>query len=236
MFSTLLVPARLATAASPLPGLQLPITARCSPSALPHRWRPIRAAAPASPSTTACCCATSCGSAPTRRSASTTGCSSALDNMARWFGHAPHRRCKPPAWACWAAVCLDRAPPCPRLKPAQLTPCPLLCCVASSRSNLASDDGLQQLQYILNGMFGRACKNLGNPDATALLAKEVGDVRETLVNKLAGEPPPALRCAVLPAARCCAMLAKEVGDVRETLINKLAGEPPAALCCGDDVV
>ncbi|KAI7840670.1 hypothetical protein COHA_005592 [Chlorella ohadii] len=53
-------------------------------------------------------------------------------------------------------------------------------------NNLASDDGLQQLQFILNGMFGRACKNLGNPEATAMLVKEVGDVRETLVNKLAG--------------------------------------------------
>lgn len=56
------------------------------------------------------------------------------------------------------------------------------------RSNLASDDGLQQLQFILNGMFGRACKNLGNPEATAMLVKEVGDVRDTLISKLAGEP------------------------------------------------
>ncbi|PRW56633.1 ATPase associated with various cellular activities AAA_5 isoform A [Chlorella sorokiniana] len=53
-------------------------------------------------------------------------------------------------------------------------------------NNLASDDGLQQLQFILNGMFGRACKNLGNAEATAMLVSEVGDVRDTLVNKLAG--------------------------------------------------
>lgn len=64
------------------------------------------------------------------------------------------------------------------------------CCppLSPPRSNLASDDGLQQLQFILNGMFGRACKNLGNPEATAMLVQEVGDVRDTLISKLAGEP------------------------------------------------
>ena len=68
------------------------------------------------------------------------------------------------------------------------------------------------MQYLLNGMFGRACKNLGNAGATAELAAEVGDVRQALVDKLAGEARRAalgmLRFAVLcrmPAVPCRAM-------------------------------
>lgn len=96
---------------------------------------------------------------------------------------------------------------------ANALPCPAIC------SNLASDDGMQQLQYILNGMFGRACKNLGNPEAIGQLLKEVGDVRDTLVHKLAGEAAccDVLRCAVhwwctgsccdvLCVMLCCGML------------------------------
>ena len=85
-----------------------------------------------------------------------------------------------------------------------LLPCPVPLAAShprlphpTRRSNLASDDGLQQLQFILNGMFGRACKNLGNAEATAMLVSEVGDVRDTLVNKLAGGCCAAPRCGVL---------------------------------------
>ena len=53
-------------------------------------------------------------------------------------------------------------------------------------SNLASDDGLQQMQYLLSGMFGRACKSLGDRGELAKVAGEVGALRAALVDKLAG--------------------------------------------------
>ena len=49
---------------------------------------------------------------------------------------------------------------------------------------LAADDGMQQMQYLLSGLFGRACKVLGDADAVAVLAGEVGQLRETLASKL----------------------------------------------------
>ena len=51
-------------------------------------------------------------------------------------------------------------------------------------SALAADDGMQQMQYLLSGLFGRACRGLGEPAAVTVLAEEVGQLRETLVNKL----------------------------------------------------
>jgi hypothetical protein len=42
------------------------------------------------------------------------------------------------------------------------------------------------MQYLLNGMFGRACKSLGNASALGELAAEVGDVRRALTDKLGG--------------------------------------------------
>ncbi|PSC72582.1 ATPase associated with various cellular activities AAA_5 [Micractinium conductrix] len=53
-------------------------------------------------------------------------------------------------------------------------------------SNLASNDGMAQMQYLLNGMFGRACKAIGNPAALDSLAGEVGDLRRALTDKLSG--------------------------------------------------
>jgi MoxR-like ATPase len=49
---------------------------------------------------------------------------------------------------------------------------------------LAADDGMQQMQYLLSGLFGRACRGLGDPATVAALAEEVGQLRETLVTKL----------------------------------------------------
>ena len=51
---------------------------------------------------------------------------------------------------------------------------------------LAADDGLQQMQYLLSGMFGRACKSLADAPAVAALAEEVGALRGALEEKLAG--------------------------------------------------
>jgi MoxR-like ATPase len=51
-------------------------------------------------------------------------------------------------------------------------------------TSLASDDGMQQMQYLLSGLFGRACKGLGDPAAVASLAQEVGSLRETLTARL----------------------------------------------------
>lgn len=53
-------------------------------------------------------------------------------------------------------------------------------------NNLASDDGLQQMKYLLAGMFGRACKQLDNKAESAKVAAEVGTLRESLVDKLTG--------------------------------------------------
>lgn len=61
-------------------------------------------------------------------------------------------------------------------------------------SNLASDDGMQQMQYLLSGMFGRACKSLGSPSGHGSLADEVGDLRRALTDKLAGVRAVLPRC------------------------------------------
>jgi len=52
-------------------------------------------------------------------------------------------------------------------------------------TSMAADDGLQQVQYLLAGMFGRACRSLGNERSMRSLADEVAQLRETLVAKLA---------------------------------------------------
>jgi MoxR-like ATPase len=51
-------------------------------------------------------------------------------------------------------------------------------------TSLAADDGMQQMQYLLSGLFGRACRGLGDPATVTSLAEEVGQLRETLVTKL----------------------------------------------------
>ena len=53
-------------------------------------------------------------------------------------------------------------------------------------TSLASDDGLKQMQYLLSGMFGRACKALGKPEEVAGVAEELGQLREALTEKLVG--------------------------------------------------
>ena len=50
---------------------------------------------------------------------------------------------------------------------------------------LTQDDGMQQLQYLLSGMFGRACKSLNNPEQVAEVTKDVQQLRKTLEEKLA---------------------------------------------------
>ncbi len=45
---------------------------------------------------------------------------------------------------------------------------------------------MQQMQYLLSGMFGRACKSLGSPAGHGNLVEEVGDLRRALTDKLAG--------------------------------------------------
>lgn len=49
---------------------------------------------------------------------------------------------------------------------------------------LAADDGMQQMQYLLAGMFGRACKSLNDPAAVEVVAEEVAQLRDTLTEKL----------------------------------------------------
>lgn len=49
---------------------------------------------------------------------------------------------------------------------------------------LTQDEGMQQMQYLLSGMFGRACKSLNNPEQVANVTREVGQLRETLEDKL----------------------------------------------------
>ena len=51
---------------------------------------------------------------------------------------------------------------------------------------MTQDDGMQQMQYLLSGMFGRACKSLNKPDSISSVAEEVGQLRETLEEKLKG--------------------------------------------------
>ena len=49
---------------------------------------------------------------------------------------------------------------------------------------LTQDDGMQQIQYLLSGMFGRACKSLNKPEQAAIVAQEVTQLRHTLEDKL----------------------------------------------------
>jgi len=49
---------------------------------------------------------------------------------------------------------------------------------------LTQDDGMQQMQYLLSGMFGRACKSLNKPDQVAGVVDEVKQLRQTLEDKL----------------------------------------------------
>jgi len=49
---------------------------------------------------------------------------------------------------------------------------------------LTQDDGMQQLQYLLSGMFGRACKSLNDPEKAAEVTKDVQQLRKTLEDKL----------------------------------------------------
>lgn len=53
-------------------------------------------------------------------------------------------------------------------------------------TSLASDDGLQQMQYLLSGMFGRACKALGKSDEMFIVATELSQLKEALSEKLTG--------------------------------------------------
>jgi len=50
---------------------------------------------------------------------------------------------------------------------------------------LAADDGMQQMQYLLAGMFGRACRSLNEPESSSTVVEEVAQLRETLSDKLA---------------------------------------------------
>jgi len=50
---------------------------------------------------------------------------------------------------------------------------------------LAVDDGLKQVQYLLSGMFGRACRASGNEAETKKLQAELARLREVLCDKLA---------------------------------------------------
>lgn len=52
-------------------------------------------------------------------------------------------------------------------------------------NSLASDDGMQQMQYLLSGMFGRACKSLNDAEAVKVLIEEIGQLKATLGDKLA---------------------------------------------------
>lgn len=49
---------------------------------------------------------------------------------------------------------------------------------------LTQDDGMQQMQYLLSGMFGRACKSLNKPEQVAGVVEEVQQLRQTLEEKL----------------------------------------------------
>lgn len=49
---------------------------------------------------------------------------------------------------------------------------------------LTQDEGMQQMQYLLSGMFGRACKSLNNPEQVEKVTHEVTQLRETLEDKL----------------------------------------------------
>ncbi|KAJ9530019.1 hypothetical protein QJQ45_023301, partial [Haematococcus lacustris] len=48
---------------------------------------------------------------------------------------------------------------------------------------LSVDDGLKQVRYLLNGLFNRACRALGNSDKVAELVGEVDEVRAVLTQR-----------------------------------------------------
>jgi len=50
-------------------------------------------------------------------------------------------------------------------------------------SQLSVDDGLKQVQYLLSGLFSRACRSLGNPEKVAELQGEVTQLRDVLMEK-----------------------------------------------------
>lgn len=50
---------------------------------------------------------------------------------------------------------------------------------------LAADDGMKQMDYLLSGMFGRACKSLSNEEECGKIRAEVAQLREVLSDKLA---------------------------------------------------
>lgn len=49
---------------------------------------------------------------------------------------------------------------------------------------LSSDDGVAQSEYLLGGIFGRACKSLNDPEAMKELIGEVGALRQLLTEKM----------------------------------------------------
>jgi MoxR-like ATPase len=49
---------------------------------------------------------------------------------------------------------------------------------------LSSDDGVAQSEYLLGGIFGRACKSLNDPEAMKELVGEVGALRQLLTEKM----------------------------------------------------
>lgn len=49
---------------------------------------------------------------------------------------------------------------------------------------LASNDGLSQSEYLLSGMFGRACRSLDKPEAVKELLVEVAALKDLLVDRL----------------------------------------------------
>lgn len=48
---------------------------------------------------------------------------------------------------------------------------------------LSVDDGLKQIQYLLSGLFSRACRSLGNAEKVVELSAEVGSLRQVLADK-----------------------------------------------------
>uniref|UniRef100_A0A061S138 MoxR-like ATPase n=1 Tax=Tetraselmis sp. GSL018 TaxID=582737 RepID=A0A061S138_9CHLO len=50
---------------------------------------------------------------------------------------------------------------------------------------LAIDDGIKQVQYLLSGMFGRACRASGKEEEAKKVQAELGKLREVLCGKLA---------------------------------------------------
>ncbi|KAG2429170.1 hypothetical protein HYH02_014105 [Chlamydomonas schloesseri] len=50
-------------------------------------------------------------------------------------------------------------------------------------AQLSIDDGLKQVQYLLSGLFSRACRSLGNPEKVADILHEVSSLKEVLSDK-----------------------------------------------------